>query len=161
MCLVSIKLFIVLTILCATVKTCITYTVIITTITTINTCSFFLSAYNLFASNNTCSLDLFSGDHQTMTVLFTRNASSHKKDWMNFYFLSLALSCRFIVQDNQSNERSGSRRFVFRPSRELYCDYTVVCVHLVVCAFACLFIPLFLMLIVVGLLGTSSMHLSP
>ena len=79
MCLVSIKLFIVHTVLCATIRTCTTYTVIITTITT---CSLFLSAYNLFASNNTCSLDLFSGDHQTTTVLFTRNASSHKTEWI-------------------------------------------------------------------------------
>ena len=50
--LVSIKLFIVFTILCATVQTYTTYTTIITTITTR---SLFLSAYNLFASN-TCSL---------------------------------------------------------------------------------------------------------
>ena len=52
MCLVSLKLFIVRTILCATIQTYTTYTTIITTITIR---SLFLSAYNLFASH-TCSL---------------------------------------------------------------------------------------------------------
>ena len=86
-CLVSIKLFIVHTILCTTVQT-------YTTITTrVIVCSFsslittFLSATTLIRysssttirysahtlrNTNTCALDL-----QTTTVLFTRNASSH------------------------------------------------------------------------------------
>ena len=45
MWLISVKLFIVRIILCATVQTYYTYT-------TITTRSLFLSAYNLFASNN-------------------------------------------------------------------------------------------------------------
>ena len=51
MCLISIKLFIVCTILCATVQTCTTYT-------TVTIRSFFLSAYNFFASDNTYLLDI-------------------------------------------------------------------------------------------------------
>ena len=55
-----------------------------------NTCSLFFSHnYSLFCSHslhkhyrNTCSYDLYSGDLQNRTVLFTRNASSHKTDWI-------------------------------------------------------------------------------
>ena len=54
---VSIKFIIVRIILCSTVQTCITYTTIITTIATR---SLLLSAYNLFASKNTNSLNLYS-----------------------------------------------------------------------------------------------------
>ena len=46
-------------------------------------CSLFFFAYNLFINNNTCSLDLYSSNLQTTTVLFTRNASSHKTDWIH------------------------------------------------------------------------------
>ena len=38
------------------------------------------SAHNLFVSTNACSLDLYSGDLQTATVPFKRNASSYKAD---------------------------------------------------------------------------------
>ena len=41
---------------------------------------FIILLTQLFAGTNTCSLDLYSGDLQTMTILFTRNASSHKTD---------------------------------------------------------------------------------
>ena len=74
MFLVSVKFFIVRTILCATVQTFTTIT------TTIISCSLFFSANNLFISNNTCSLDLYCGDLQTTTMLFTHNTSSHKTD---------------------------------------------------------------------------------
>ena len=56
-----------------------TYATYIKLITTITTCSFYISAYNLFASNNCSlfflhkySLDLHNGDLQTTSVLFTR-----------------------------------------------------------------------------------------
>ena len=135
------KLFIVSTILCATVQTNNTYTTIITTITTrslflsaynlfaSNTCSLFFShnyllfSHNLFVSTNTYSLDLYSEELEprTTTVLFTRNASSYKIDWITTDWLP-ALSCPFIVQHEQSKERFWSRRFSFSPSRELYRD---------------------------------------
>ena len=59
-----------------------TYTMYTTITTTIIAGSLFFSAYNLFVRNNTCSLDLYSGDLQTTTVLFTHNATSHKSDWI-------------------------------------------------------------------------------
>ena len=45
-------------------------------------CTIFFSAGNLFVSNNTCSLNLYSRDLITKTVTFTRNASSHKTNWI-------------------------------------------------------------------------------
>ena len=39
-------------------------------------------AYKLFVNNSTCSLDLYSSDLQTTTVLFTIYSSSHKTDWI-------------------------------------------------------------------------------
>ena len=76
--LVSIKLFIVCTITCATVSNLLYVTII----STIITCSLFFSAHILCVSNNTCSLGLYSGDLKTMTVHFTRNAPSHNTDWI-------------------------------------------------------------------------------
>ena len=107
-----------------------------------------------------------SGDLQTTTVFFTCNFI---QSWLNSYYSSSSLPCPFIVQRNQSNERSWSRMFVFSPSREPYCDFIFVCVlyahcclctvlpvycvHIVICAFAYLSIPFSLMLVVVlGLL---------
>ena len=66
-CLVSVELFIVCAILCATVQTFTMYTNTITT--TIIASLLFFSAYNFFASNNTFSLDLYSGDVQTTNTL--------------------------------------------------------------------------------------------
>ena len=74
-----------------------------------------------------------------------------------FLLFSSALSCPFIDLYRQSNESPRSRTFVYSPSRERYCIF--VCVHIVVCAFAYLSIPFFLMLVIVGLLGTCSMYL--
>ena len=67
--------------------------------------------------------------------------------------------------DHTYRIRIWTDRVYFWPMRlrsEWAYRYIVVCIHTVVCAFAYLFIPLSLMLVVVvvGLLGTSSMHLS-
>ena len=79
MCLVSVKLFIVRTILCATVQTYATYTTIITTITTR---SLFLFVHKLFVSTkHTYSLALYSKELQTTTVLFTRNITQGGLDF--------------------------------------------------------------------------------
>ena len=156
MCSVLIKLYIVHTILCATVQTCTMYT---TMTTTIIACSLFFSAYNLFVSIKICWLDLYSGDLQPRPLFFICNAASHKVDWIIIAFSS-TLSCPFIVQYHQSNECSWCRGFVFSPSRELYREYIVVCVHIVIFAFVYLSIPFSLMLVVVGLLGTNSIYLS-
>ena len=102
-------LFIVCTILCATVQTYITYTTIITTITIR---LLFVSAYNRFCmphlyvillirlfaillttficKHYIYSLDLHDFDLQTHHN-FTHG-------WLNYYWNSSALSCRFIVQ---------------------------------------------------------------
>ena len=71
MFLVSIKLFIIRTILCGTVQT------------------FLFIRY----SYHTTSLDLRNGDLQTTTVFFTRNFT---QGWQNSYWLLPALSCIFI-----------------------------------------------------------------
>ena len=98
-CLVSVKLFIVRTILCATVQTYSTYT-------TITTPSLFISAYNVFVSyicllffSHNCSLlcsqpsfvsanlyssDLYSEEVQTVT--------SHKADWITTDHCPLCLA---------------------------------------------------------------------
>ena len=57
---------------------------------------------SLFLSHN-YSLDLYNGDLQTTTFLFTRYFT---QGWLNSYYswLSSALSCLFIVQHNQSNK---------------------------------------------------------
>ena len=61
-----------------------TYATIITTITTPFVIRLpqllAILLTNFFASTNTCWLDLYSGDLQTMTVLYTHNESSHKTD---------------------------------------------------------------------------------
>ena len=74
------------------------------------------SAYNLFTSTNTWSIDLYSGDFQISTVLFTRNFTW---DGLNYYLLPSTLSCLLIVQHNHYNERTWSRTFVFLPFRAL------------------------------------------
>ena len=101
------------------------YVPLFPTYTTITTCSlkFF----------NNCSVDLYNGYLQSTTVLFTRNFT---QSWLNSYLPLRALSCPFIVQHEQSNECSWSRRFMFSPYRELHCDLIVVyafCIHWCLC----------------------------
>ena len=98
----------------------------------------FFSDYNLFASN-TCSLDLYSGYHQTTTVLFKPRifTSNFTLDWLNSYYSSFSLSCPFIVLHKQSNECSWSTTLVFSSFREFHCDHIIVCV---LCTLCCLYI---------------------
>ena len=88
MFLISITLFIVRTILCATVETYSTCTynnnynanyslVILICLQPFCKQIFLCAAHNLFVGTNIFSLDLYSGDLQTTTVHFTCNASSH------------------------------------------------------------------------------------
>ena len=114
------------------------YKSVYTITTTSIACSIFFPAYNLFVSNNTCSIGLYSYFLHTQRV-FTQ-------DWLSYYYLSSALFLSSIVQHKQSNESSWSRTFVFWLSRELYCNFFVVCVDIVVCEFAYLSITFSVML---------------
>ena len=78
-----------------------------------------------------CSIWLFAILLTTTIVLFTGNFT---QSWPNSYWLSSALSCPFIVQEDQSNERSWSSRFVHSASREFY---VIACM----CAFLYLSVP--------------------
>ena len=60
------------------------------------------SAHTICISTNTCSSDLYIGDLQTTTVLFTRKVSSHTTDWITTNSLSSVLSCPFLIQHNQN-----------------------------------------------------------
>ena len=63
MCLVSIKLFVVHTILCATVSNL-----------NNNNYLFVILLYtSVLLNTNNCSVDVYSGDLQTINILFTRN----------------------------------------------------------------------------------------
>ena len=53
---------------------------------------FNITIYISFVCNNNCSLDLYSGDLQTIIVHLTSNVSSHKTDWILFELLLPALS---------------------------------------------------------------------
>ena len=80
----------------------------------------YYSAHNLFVSSNLYSLDLLQ--HATET-----------QDWLITTHSSIALSCIFIVQNISSNERSWNGRFLFSPSRQVYCDrlYTCILIHVI------------------------------
>ena len=105
-------------------------------------------------------LNLYNGDLQTTTVLFTRNFT---QGWLNYYYWLLSvLFCPFIVQHNQYNERSWNRTFVFLCSQELHCDLIFdhnVCSYCVrlVCAFV-IYLCHTHINVVVGLLIISSMN---
>ena len=101
-------------------------------------------------SFSNCSVDLYNSDHQTTTVFFARNFT---QGWLNSYALS-AMSCPFIVQRKQADERSWSRQFVFSLFKELYCDFIFVCAfaYLSIRFFSCLllvYLELFLWICVV------------
>ena len=87
-------------------------------------CSIFFSAYNLFVSNSTCSLDLYSGDVQTKTVLFTHKVSSHKTDWITTtcHLLCLDLLYTYII-----GHYNPSVRIIHLVSHSTY----VVCVNFI------------------------------
>ena len=100
----------------ATIQTYTTYTTIIITITIRS-----LSAYNLFVSH-TCTLFCIQLRYMNMQ-LFCSLATSHKSVWI----LS-DLSYYFIVQQDQSNEHSWNKIFLFSSSRELYCNRLYMCI---------------------------------
>ena len=137
---------------CLVSPSALSYVPLFPTYTTTTACLLYLLVpyTSILLSTNDCALDLYNDDLQTTTVLFIRNFTP---GWLNYHHLSSTLSCPFIVQRKLSNERSWSRTFVLPLSRELYCDYIVVC------AFAYLSIPFYRMLVVVGILGTCSMYL--
>ena len=119
MCLILLFSLLYTLFMCATVSNLMYVTIIATKIT----CSLYFSAYNHFVRNNICSLYLYSGDLQTTTVLFTRNASLHKTDWI-LITLRLFLSCLFICPRKQSDEVLEVE-CSFSPSPELYIDFIV------------------------------------
>ena len=92
-----------------------------------NCLSIFFSTYNLSASNNAYPLDLYSGDLQTTSVLFTHNASSHKTDWITTARCLLCLGFLYSYK-NSLTKRSSSRMFMFSLSRELCRIFIVVCI---------------------------------
>ena len=113
---------------------------------------------SVVVSANNYSLDLCNGDLQTTTVFFIRDFT---QDRLNSYWLLLALPCLFM------RERSVWWRFLkwnvrgFAFSRilsRLHCCLCIVYTLLIV-GFAYLSIPFSLILVVVGLLATSSMYL--
>ena len=134
----STKLFIVRTILCATIYNSMYQTII----------SLFVVCLTIIRHS------AHNGDHQTMTVLFTRKFT---QGWLTTHWLLPALFCLLICARLQFDEGSWSETFGVSLSREILCDSIVVGVVLV--AFAYLFIPFALMFVVVGLLGTCSMYL--
>ena len=90
---INLLSFIVRTILCATVSNLYN-----------NNYLFVLLLYSsVLLGTNNCLEGLYNSDLQTAIVLFTRNFT---QGWLNTYYSSSALSCPFIVQDKQSNERS-------------------------------------------------------
>ena len=72
--------------------------------------------------------NLYNGDFQTPSVLFTRNVSSHKTDWI---LTTRCLFCLFICLRNQSNKHFWSRMFAPSPSQELCRDFFCVFVYFV------------------------------
>ena len=85
MCLVSNQFFTVRTISCATFLD-------LTSITTICfNCYYSLNFFRVH--NNNCSIHLYNRDHQTTIILFIRNVSSHKTDWIVSELPLPALSC--------------------------------------------------------------------
>ena len=116
-----------------------TYTMYATiTITTV--CSIFFHPTFRYSAHN--------GDLQTTTVLTTHKAISHKADW-------ILTTCRLLfLAVSLSNTNSLTNVFEVEGTWSRFLD------NIVVCASVCLSVPFSLMLVVVvGLLGTSSIYL--
>ena len=103
---------------------------------------------SVLLSTNKCFLQLWSSNHDCF--LYTQLHT-----WLTEFLL--LVTCFVLLFYNPFYILS-SRTFVFSLSRELYCNFIVFCVHIVVCAFAYLSI-LFLLLAEVGWRGTCSMYL--
>ena len=95
-CLVSVKLFIVLT----------TFVALFT-----------LNWYNNNYNNNCLFNTIIRYSAHNLDSLFTRNRNTRLIDYNS---LSSAMCCPFIVQQDQSNKRSWTGRFAYSASRELY-----------------------------------------
>ena len=92
--------------------------------------------YSLFCSQPFCkhctySSDLHNHDLQTPNV---------PQFWLNYYWLSSAMSCPFIVQQDQPNERSWTGRFAYSVlensiATACICAFSVchLCLLLLVC----------------------------
>ena len=111
-----------------------------------------------FSSNNTYSLDLYSGDLQTTMVLFIRNVSSHKTDWITttrLLCLAFLLSYSNSLMNVLKVECLFSHLLVNSIATSLffvYCVHIVCCCVLVLCiSFSTLSPFLILMLLLVYL----------
>ena len=113
-----------------------------------------------YASHTAIRHSAHNGDLQTATIRFTRNASSHKTDWITtgcLHFLALLYLHKWSIC--WSFLKWKFRGFAFsRILLRLHFCLRIV-YTLLVFAFAYLAIPFSLMLVVVGLLGTSSIYL--
>ena len=110
-----------------------------------------------FVSNNTCSLDLHSGDVQITTVLFTRN---FPQGWLNFYHSFLLCFAFLYANVFRLIKVLEMKRSGFRLLEDSFATtLLVVCCVYNAAAVAYLSIPFVIMLVVVvGLLRTSSMY---
>ena len=75
------------------------------------------AAYNLFVNAELYSLKIFT-TFKYATFLNTRLTE--------LLLIQIVTSCPFIVQQDQSNERSRNVRFLFSPSIELYRNHTII-----------------------------------
>ena len=107
--------------------------------------SLFLSAYNLFCEPRTLFLShdysLFCSryfcKHWPLFVGYSQGRSLNTQlvlaeGLLNYFSLSSALYCLFIVHQDQSNERSWNERFLFLAFREVYRDRLYMCLFLVI-----------------------------
>ena len=87
--------------------------------------SWFLITCNILCATIRTCTTYITTQLQATIVLFTRNFT---QGWLlNCYWLASALSCIFIVQHYQSNERSWSGSFLFWPSRPLVYVHSYTC----------------------------------
>ena len=125
LCLILNQFFIVYTIPCATFND-LTYTT-----TICFNCYYSLHIFPLH--NNYCSIALYNWDLQTTIILFTRNVSSHKNDWILSELPLLALSCLLYHRVSSFNEYSWSRMSLLL--RNLYKCKQVAYSVVVACVF--------------------------
>ena len=85
---------------------------------------------SVLLSTNNCSVDLYNGHMQSMTVFFTHNST---KGWLNSYYSSSAFSCPFIVLVFSLTHVIEVERLL-EPSHFCLCIvYTVLLVHSIAC----------------------------
>ena len=102
------------------------------------------SAYNLFVSTNTYSLDLCSEEFQTTTVLFPSNVTLHKTDWITttaVYSIKKVLIVEYSCFRLLENSISASFLFVYNVHYRcvryvdlfLYISFILILILLLVC----------------------------